>query len=103
MGPYWRCSNTDCNATAKIIEEHEGIKYGTIAKQHNHPPEPSRKEAENRRANAKKRFRAEPGKKQSEILTEARSGASLEVIQHVGNNRAFNKMLSRGINRKIFK
>lgn len=82
---------------AKVTDIKDGIYYGKIRRkyQHIHLPEPQRQLAEEKRSNAKKMIRENPSKKPAKIMTEARDGASLEVIEKMGNDQAMNMMICR--------
>lgn len=79
-----------------MVEIRDGIFFGKLGKKnHNHLPEPQRKEADQRRKTAKQAIREEPNKKQSKIVAEARKETTLEVIEKMGTDKALNDMIFR--------
>lgn len=82
---------------AKVVENRNDMPFGKISKKnaHNHLPEPQRQIAERKRKNAKNTIRTNPRKKQGDIMTEARDGASLEVIEQMGDDQALKMMIFR--------
>ncbi|KAL7069579.1 hypothetical protein ACQ4LE_010874 [Meloidogyne hapla] len=90
----FRCVNRDCKATAKIIEEREGLVLGIQGdKEHNHPSNPQRKEARELRNKIYKQIREMPRSKPSRVLTDVRTNISDEVFVEMGSNNALELMI----------
>lgn len=62
---------------------------------HNHPAEPLRQEAEERRAAIKEKIRQQPDVKRSIVLTEILETVPKEVFAVMGNDKALLRMAFR--------
>ncbi|CAK5059269.1 unnamed protein product [Meloidogyne enterolobii] len=84
---HWRCSNLDCQATAKA-EEKNGQFIGSLGeKEHNHPPAIQKKVCEELRNRLKKDKRP--------ILGEVRANIPDEVYIALGSDDALNQLIKR--------
>lgn len=96
-GRYWKCSKKGCPATAKTFLPEDGVIRGYIGgvEPHNHPAEPQKLDAEERRNSIKRKIKEQPHLEQSRLLTEARAEATDEVFAAMGNDKALRQMAFR--------
>uniref|UniRef100_A0A1I8B3M5 FLYWCH-type domain-containing protein n=1 Tax=Meloidogyne hapla TaxID=6305 RepID=A0A1I8B3M5_MELHA len=89
---WWRCTNRDCQAKAKV--EKKGDQFiGTPGKrEHNHPPAIQKKRVEEIRNKLKSGLMP--------VLTEVRSNIQDEVYFSLGSDQALQRLLQRQKNRQ---
>lgn len=95
---YFRCVNRDCLARAKIVEDdtQNDVIQGTLGnKEHNHLPNPQRKQANERRDQIRQKIEKVPRIKPSRVLTEVRANVNDEVFVEMGSDKALGHLIQR--------
>uniref|UniRef100_A0A1I8BRM8 FLYWCH-type domain-containing protein n=1 Tax=Meloidogyne hapla TaxID=6305 RepID=A0A1I8BRM8_MELHA len=88
---WWRCTNRDCPAKAKV-EQKDSQFIGTLGKlEHNHPPAIQKKRVEEIRNTLKSGLMP--------VLTEIRSNIPDEVYISLGSDQALQRLLQRQKNK----
>uniref|UniRef100_A0A914GVI9 FLYWCH-type domain-containing protein n=1 Tax=Globodera rostochiensis TaxID=31243 RepID=A0A914GVI9_GLORO len=92
----WRCSDRKCKGTLRILERRDDKAFGHVGQhEHNHLPDPARKEADSKKQALKRKIQEEPNAKPSKIFAQQRKDVNCEVFVEMGTDIALRQMLRR--------
>uniref|UniRef100_A0A914GTW5 FLYWCH-type domain-containing protein n=1 Tax=Globodera rostochiensis TaxID=31243 RepID=A0A914GTW5_GLORO len=99
----WRCSDRKCKGTLRILERRDDKAFGHVGQhEHNHLPDPARKEADSKKQALKRKIQEEPNAKPSKIFAQQRKDVNCEVFVEMGTDIALRQMLRRMVNRCFY-
>uniref|UniRef100_A0A914HZB6 MULE transposase domain-containing protein n=1 Tax=Globodera rostochiensis TaxID=31243 RepID=A0A914HZB6_GLORO len=92
----WRCSDRKCKGTLRILERRDDKAFGHVGQhEHNHLPDPARKEADSKKLSLKRKIQEEPSAKPSKIFGQVRKDVNCEVFVEMGTDIALRHMMRR--------